>query len=330
MLLTIVTVLVTRTTSSGNAVRQSVSAQAVTTAATSPLDQLSSADIAVQVARITNLYEVASVTNNAQSLNAQIAVASADQTIVAKPQIAATDTKTKRDIARYVTVAGDTVSGLARRFGITSDSIRWSNALGSSDNLAVDKELFIPPLNGIVYTVKDGDTPGTLASKYRTNKDQITKFNDAEVSGLKLGEQILIPDGNIQPVVAYQAFPFGYAAVYGFNGYDYGWCTWYVANRRSDIGRPVPSNLGNAYSWYVLAQRAGLPTGASPAVGAVAVNQGGNHVSVVEQVNPDGSFWVSEMNAGGQVSIADSTPAGGWGRVDYKLYGSVGNLKFIY
>ncbi len=92
----------------------------------------------------------------------------------------------------------------------------------------------------------------------------------------------------------------------------------------------MPSNLGNAYSWDRVAQGAGLSTGLTPQVGAVAVNTAGNHVSIVEEVNPDGSFWVSEMNSRGQASIADSTGAGGWGRQDYKLFTSPGALKFIY
>lgn len=296
-----------------------------------PVDAVSSADIAVHVARLANLYETASVANNADSLNAQMEIASGEQTILTKPQIAATDTKTRRDIVRYVTVDGDTISALASKFGVTSDSIKWSNNL-TGNNLAAGKELYIPPRNGIVYTVRSGDTPDSLATKFRANKDQIVAFNDAEISGLVAGERIVIPDGSVQAVATtvYSGFSFGASAIYGFNGYDYGWCTWYAANRRAQLGNPVPSNLGNAYSWYILAQRAGLPTGTVPQVGAVAVNQSGNHVSVVEQVNADGSFWISEMNSRGQVSITDPTPAGGWNRLDYKLITSVGNLKFIY
>lgn len=316
--------------SDGKQVSKSILPQDSPDAAVAPIDQLSSADIAVNVARLTNLYETASVANNADSLNAQLAITSGEQTILSKPQIAATDTKSRRDIIRYVTVEGDSISDLASKFGVTSDSIKWSNNL-TGNSLAAGKELYIPPRNGIVYVVKDGDTPDSLARKFRANKDQIIAFNDAEISGLVLGERIVIPDGNIQAAAStYSGFSFGGAAIYGFNGYDYGWCTWYVANRRAEIGRPVPSNLGNAYSWYILGQRAGLPTGLVPQVGAVAVNQAGNHVSVVEVVNPDGSFWISEMNSRGQVSMTDSTPAGGWNRVDYKLITSVGNLKFIY
>jgi surface antigen len=131
------------------------------------------------------------------------------------------------------------------------------------------------------------------------------------------------------------SYAFGVSPAYGGNGYDYGWCTWYVSNRRAELGRPIPNNLGNAYSWYTIAQRAGLPTGTSPAVGAVMVvyfgpSSPGNHVSVVEEVEGDGSFWVSEMNASGQVSISDNRGAGGWGRINYHFYPNAGNNKFIY
>jgi surface antigen len=326
---------VVRSSPAGVTSKQSLAVGSSSDTAINPVDQLSSADIAVQVARITSLYETASVTNNADSLNAQLAIGSADETVVAKPQIVATALKSRKDIHDYTTVEGDTISGLAAKFNITSDTLKWSNNYTGNDALPAGKVLTISPVSGIVYAVKAGDTPDSLASKYRANKDQIIAFNDAEVGGLVAGEQIVIPDGSIQAVAptytaAAASYPFGYAAMYGFNGYDFGWCTWYVANRRADIGRPVPSNLGNAYSWYILAQRSSLPTGPSPAVGAVAVNQGGNHVSVVEQVNDDGSFWVSEMNSRGQASIGDSTSAGGWGRTDWKLVPGVGNLKFIY
>lgn len=301
-----------------------------------PLDQLSSADIAVQVARLTNLYEVASVTNNADSLNSQLSASSPVDSVVTKPQIVSTASKSYKDIQTYVTQAGDSISSLAVKFGITSDTIRWSNDLPSGDTLAVGRTLVISPVSGIVYTVKAGDTADKLATKFRANKDQIISFNDGEKdpNGVVLGRRIVIPEG-VQVPVYQNTYASGFAwggiyAVYGFNGYDYGWCTWYVANRRTELGRPVPSNLGNAYSWYVLAQRAGLPTGNTPAVGAVAVNQPNNHVSVVEAINPDGSFWVSEMNSRGQVSMTDPTPTGGWGRRDYKIITSIGSLKFIY
>lgn len=269
-----------------------------------PLDQLSSADIAVHVAKMTRLDETVAVVNHADSVNAQLAVSPAENSVVAKPQIVATELKSKKDIMSYTTQPGDTVSSLATKFGVTSDSIRWSNGL-NGDSLRPNQELFIPPTNGIVYTVKAGDTVDSLAQRYNANKQKLIEMNDAEIGGLKVGERIIIADG-VQPTrranYSSTAASFAAGAItarYGGNGYDYGWCTWHAANRRIQIGRPLPTNLGNAISWYYLAQRSGLSVGTKPAAGAVLwhANIGGlGHVAFVEKENPDGSFTVSDMN----------------------------------
>lgn len=286
------------------------------TAITSPLDELSSADIAVHVAQLTNLEESQSVANNADTVNAQLAVTPADEKIVAKPQVVATSLKSRRDIRQYVVVQGDTVSSIASKFGITSDSVRWSNGL-TGDSVAVGKQLTIPPVNGIVYTVKAGDTAEKLAETYRVSKEQIIAFNDAEVSGLPVGQKIVIPDaspplGRSRNTGIFSGARFswgGNGAVYGVNGYDYGYCTWWAAHRRSQIGHPVPSNLGNASTWKVLAQRAGIPVGNTPQTGAVIWTPPRDyygHVGFVERVDADGTVHVSEMNVVG------------WNRVSYK------------
>jgi len=308
--------------------------QEVASAVANPLDELSSADIAVQVASLTRLPEAPSVKNNADSQNEQLKVAPSGNQAVAMPQIVSTALKSKKDIKTYISKEGDTVSALVALFGVTSESIKGSNGL-TRDAIPAGKTLYIPPVTGLAYQVKAGDTVDSLATKYRTNKEQLIADNDTDVSGLKVGEYILLRDGSIPPpVVSYVStnYAWGLSAVYGAggNGYDFGWCTWYASKRRAEIGRPVPSNLGNAYSWYRIARAQGLPTGLAPAVGAVAVNEGGNHVMVVEQVNEDGSFWVSEMNSHGVTSIGSGTPTGGWGVRDYKLFSGVGNLKFIY
>jgi len=69
-----------------------------------------------------------------------------------------------------------------------------------------------------------------------------------------------------------------------------------------------------------------------PAVGAAVVtsHRGAGHVAYVERVNDDGSIWVSEMNSHGQRSITDSTPAGGWNRVDFKLWPASSAAGFYY
>lgn len=288
-----------------------------------PLDQLSTADIAVNLAHMANMAETTAVTNQADSFSTAIVVP-AQATVIAKPQAVATELKSNQDIQSYTVQPGDTIASIAAKFGVTSESILWSNNL-TGNSVAAGTILSIPPVTGIVYVVKAGDTPDTLASKFRASKEQIIAYNDAEISGLKPGVKIIIPNG--QQVVAVSRSPYGgatpgYAAAYGYNGYDYGFCTWYVADQRTKRGRPLPANLGDAWKWDNNAAAAGIRVDNNPAAGAAVVTstaKGPGHVALVEVVNEDGSIWISEMNSRGQRSMTDATPAGGWGRVDFKI-----------
>jgi N-acetylmuramoyl-L-alanine amidase len=296
--------------STGNVGKESALAIATGESATDALDELSSADIAAHVAYLTDLDEARSVATNADSVNAQLSISPADDKVIAKTQVVATAASSYLDIKDYTAKEGDTITSIAEDFGITSNSIRWSNGL-SGNTIAAGTKIVIPPINGVVYTVKSGDTADTLAVRYNSSKQAIIAFNDAEVSGLVVGRRIMIPDG-VQPVtrtalVGSSGFAWGgYSAVYGGNGYDYGYCTWWAATRRAQIGRPVPSNLGNASTWKILAQRAGLGVGNTPRAGAVIWTPPRDyygHVGFVESVNADGSVNISEMNTVG------------WGRV---------------
>lgn len=332
---------VTNNPDSGAAVRQSSLASTSQASAASALDQLSSADIAVHAARLTGLPEAVAITNQADSEATQLAISGTENNIVVKPQVVATTLKSAKDIKNYTAVDGDTLSSLAVKFGVTSDSIRWSNGL-TSERLTAGKQLVIPPVSGVVYTIKSGDTPDSLAQRYSTSKEQILADNDAEVSGLRAGQRILIR-GGVQPVTrvasSYSASGssggfFGGTASYGYNGYDYGYCTWYVANKRIAAGRVMPTNLGNASTWATRAAAYGLATGRTPQVGAAVVTatRGAGHVALVEQINPDGSVWISEMNSSGQISITNGGRAGGWGRVDFKLIsaGTASSYSYVY
>jgi surface antigen/LysM repeat protein len=278
-----------------------------------PLDRLSSADIAVNVARVANLPQAVAVTNQADSENAQLAVVQASDSLVAKPQVVATAFKSNKDIQVYTAKPGETPASIAAQFHVTTDSILWSNDLASNSVVAGQK-LYIPPMNGIVYVVKDGDTADKLAEKYRSNKEKIIAANDAELTGLQVGTRIIIPDGQIVPAAptyssggssGYAAgFPWGGGPLYGGNGYIPGYCTWYVANRIS-----VPSNWGNANTWDNLAPRSGWTVSTAPRAGAIAQTDRGSegHVAIVEAVSEDGT----------QIKYSDMNGIAGYNRVGY-------------
>jgi len=291
-----------------------------------PLDQLSASEIAVNVSLATALPEAVAVMNHADSVAAVASVASADTTVVAKQQAVVTDFKSAADIQEYTVVEGDTLASIAAKFNVTSDSILGSNDI-SANSVRAGVKLLIPPVDGLIYTVKEGDTVDSLASKYRANKNQIIAFNDIELTGLKVGSRIVIPGGQEPEPAVVAARPSSYRAVYGYNGYDYGWCTWYVASRKA-----LPVGLGNANTWDYRARAMGLLVDNNPTPGAaVQTSRSGlGHVAYVEVVNPDGSIWISEMNSRGQVSMTNPTPTGGWGVVDWKLIPAAQARSFNY
>jgi surface antigen len=89
----------------------------------------------------------------------------------------------------------------------------------------------------------------------------------------------------------------------GSNTYTYGYCTWYVANKRF-----VPNGLGNANTWASRAPSYGLTVSSTPIVGAIAQTSAGaeGHVAYVEAVNGD-SVTISEMNYVGWNKVSTRT-----------------------
>jgi surface antigen len=291
-------------------VQSALNSSTSATAAANPLDQVSSADIALTVARMNSLPETTAISNQAQSQAAELAIASTNNNVTTKPAVITTALKSSADIKDYTVQPGDTVPSIAAKFGVTSESIRWSNNL-SGDTVAAGTVLEIPPVNGIVYTVNNGDTPDSLAAKFHASKDKIIAYNDAELTGtFKVGQRIIIPDAvqgstNLRAATigpSASAFAWGNGPIYGTNGYDYGYCTWYVANRIS-----VPANWGNANTWAYYAARSGWNVSQRPTIGSIAqtTGPGEGHVAYVEAVSDDGTM----------IKYSDMNGLAGWGRV---------------
>jgi surface antigen len=257
-------------------------------------------------------------------------VESPDRAFIIKPA-AANVTPRKQEIQTYVVQDGDTVSGIAEKFGVTVDTIRWANNMSDADTLSLDQKLLVPPVNGVLVSVKAGDTVDSLAAKYGAQDGTIIAFNLIhDPTHLAPGTQLMVPDGAGDPApppaVTASAPPsqstssssvVGVTRFTGGGGghFPWGWCTWYVSSRRA-----VPWN-GDAHSWFGNAQAYGYPTGRTPRPGAIMVTWESwwGHVAYVESVS--GSCWtVSEMNYRG------------FGIVDYRQIcpGQVPLIGFIY
>lgn len=209
---------------------------------------------------------------------------------------------------QYVVKDGDTLWTIARAFGITTDSIKWSNGISDEDFVKPGSTLSIPSITGIIYTVKAGDTIDGIAAKYKAQSSLLASQNDLLGNeDLIAGMKIIVPDGQIEEVTPAPApvasrtqvasrgsVPSYVAPSSGNNRFPWGYCTYYVASRRN-----IPWN-GNAWQWYGNAIGYGRPVGSTPVAGAVMVTWESSvgHVAYVESVNGN-SFTVSEMNYAG-------------------------------
>ncbi len=98
-------------------------------------------------------------------------------------------------ISVYVVRTGDTLSQIAKMFGVSSNTIRWANDISSGKGVSVGQKLVILPVNGIRYTVKKGDTLEKIAQSHKAVKDEIIEFNDLEGKDIVVGDILLIPNG---------------------------------------------------------------------------------------------------------------------------------------
>ncbi len=207
----------------------------------------------------------------------------------------------REEISTYVVQEGDSSSSIAAKFGISLNTLLWSNDLKETSLIHPGDELTILPINGLIYAVKSNDTIGAIATKYKANTEKIIAFNDLPADGaIQINQKLIIPDGQMPTVntisrIVPQSYVTGAGTGVSRN-FPYGQCTWYVAQK------VVVPWSGNAKSWLVNAQAYGRQTGSIPQVGSIMVmTEGGwmgrmyGHVAYVESVN---GSWVtiSEMN----------------------------------
>lgn len=106
------------------------------------------------------------------------------------------------DPVLYRVSSGDAMLGIAEEFKIKSETILYSNPQleDNPHNLKPGMELKIPPMDGLYYTWKDGDTFESVAEEFSTTADAIINFpgNRVDLTDPKIenGVTILIPGGS--------------------------------------------------------------------------------------------------------------------------------------
>lgn len=106
--------------------------------------------------------------------------------------------KPRSEIIEYEVQGGDTLSSIASKFGISTDTIKWANDL-TRDAIKPGQTLKILPVSGVAYTVKSGDTLESVAKKFSAEQQPILDFPFNDIPddlSLKVGQLLIIPDGS--------------------------------------------------------------------------------------------------------------------------------------
>jgi len=106
------------------------------------------------------------------------------------------DSKSTR-ISLYVVRQGDSLSVIAKMFGVSVNTIVWANNIRGP--IREGNELVILPISGVSHKVAKGDTVRSIATKYKADIDDILNYNDLKLNSvLEAGSVVLVPDGEIQ------------------------------------------------------------------------------------------------------------------------------------
>lgn len=117
----------------------------------------------------------------------------------------------REEVVKYTVLKGDTIFGIAEKFGLEPQTILWGNYYTLLDNphsLQPDQELNILPVNGTYHEWQDGEGLNGVAEYYGVTPDDIINYApnhlDAKTIGdfahpnIKPGTWLIVPNGQRQ------------------------------------------------------------------------------------------------------------------------------------
>ncbi|HEM3208177.1 phage tail tip lysozyme [Streptococcus suis] len=182
-----------------------------------------------------------------------------------------------REIAHDILTSNDDVESLTERFLVRWEGNSGDKLLERQNNAKQVAQFLKNPVGGSSSLVASWNFPKAYRSKISNFPSEATVSSTAQGSGYPIGQ-----------------------------------CTWYAYNRLVELGSITDLSgafgyLGNGQDWVRNLIAKGWRFSNAPIKGAVVSTVGGfdgtpsqyGHVGIVEAVNPDGTFLVSECNWGG-------------------------------
>lgn len=172
----------------------------------------------------------------AQDLTAQESVLRASNTA---KTIVPTD-RPRSEVLSYKVIGGDTLSTIADKYGVSTETIKWANNMSDSASIQPGADLKIPPVSGVVYQVKAGDTITSVAKSYSADAQTIADFPFNYIDdtlALTPGQTLYVPNGSVPaPVIAPKPAAPKFANTFVAGSGRLSW--------------PIPRVINQYFSWY--------------------------------------------------------------------------------
>jgi murein DD-endopeptidase MepM/ murein hydrolase activator NlpD len=107
------------------------------------------------------------------------------------------------EIISHVVEEGETISSIAERYGLRSETILWANDLTEKSTIKPGQTLEILPVDGVRHKVARGDTIYSIGKKYGLSGSQVqmivdypfNEFLNDETFDLVAGQFLMVPEG---------------------------------------------------------------------------------------------------------------------------------------
>ena len=98
----------------------------------------------------------------------------------------------------YVVKSGDNISSISKKFGLTNICTLISvNNIENVRSIRVGQKLKVPSTDGLIYTVKKGDSLAGISVNYRVAVEELLDVNDMDSEVIQPGVKLFIPGAKL-------------------------------------------------------------------------------------------------------------------------------------
>jgi murein DD-endopeptidase MepM/ murein hydrolase activator NlpD len=131
----------------------------------------------------------------------------------------------KTAVIQYTIEKGDSAWSIASKYKLKPESILWANdgLSAEANNLKIGAQLNIPPVDGVLHKVLEGDTVEAIALLHGVTVDEIlgyigNRFDLTQIPKLAADQLVIVPNGT-STIVWDDPEPVAAAGVKGSGGY---------------------------------------------------------------------------------------------------------------